>query len=76
MIWIAAFDVAQLTGCPPKVVRCPKIGSIDSVDIISFEDINAAKGIPPPSAFPNRRISGITSKCSKANNFPVRPIPV
>jgi len=54
----------------------PSSGLKVNVSIISFDDINAPIGIPPPIPLAIHNISGINPKFSKLNNFPVRPNPI
>ena len=73
--FIAASPAAQETGWPPKVLICPKTGLCESESIIFLSDTNAPKGIPPPNALPNNKISGTIPNCSKAHIVPFLPKP-
>ena len=64
---------AQLTGCPPKVVICPSLGSKLRRFMNSQEEIKAPIGIPPPIPFAMHKMSGITSYLSNPNRVPNLP---
>ena len=57
----------------PNFVASPFNDVVALEQILEKEKIGA---IPFANAFAKVKISGSKSKCSKANNFPVRPIPV
>ena len=64
---------AQLTGWPPKVVMCPRMGLSDRALMTAWEAMKAPMGMPPPMPLASSRMSGTMPYCSKAKRCPVRP---
>ncbi len=59
-------------GLPPKVEPCEP-GPIQAATFLVIKQ--APIGKPPPIPLAMGAISGLMPACSKANNFPVLPIP-
>ena len=59
MVSNVARAAAAMTGFPPKVVMCPKLGFCVNVAIDAVELQKAPMGMPPPKPFPITSMSGV-----------------